>query len=170
MVAVAADITTGSKANLSWKRDPAVTSSPITHSELYWANPGGCRDCPGWCCWVQRRMVWHSKGTLVAWAVERRCPPMQDVAIINPSTILSLFLLTDVEKAAQCVRASVSMPAFFQPKVVPAEKGKKIPNAKTAANSLNNKWETVGFSTKIPDKVRLGARRACEIHRFPDPG
>lgn len=39
-MAVSADVTTGSKANLSWKRDPAVNNSPVTHSELYWADPG----------------------------------------------------------------------------------------------------------------------------------
>ncbi|KAL6780927.1 hypothetical protein ACKKBG_A09065 [Auxenochlorella protothecoides x Auxenochlorella symbiontica] len=100
VVAVSADVTTGSKANLSWKRDPAVNNSPVTHSELYWADP-------------------------------------------------------DSEKAAQCVRASVSIPVFFQPKIVPAEKGKTIPNAGELAKPLKNKWETVGFSTTIPDQVRF---------------
>lgn len=54
------------------------------------------------------------------------------------------------------MRASVSIPVFFQPKIVPAEKGKTIPNAGELAKPLNNKWATMGFSTTIPDQVTWG--------------
>lgn len=47
VVAVAADVTTSTKAALSWERPFNPATRPLTVSELYWTDPGllGLRCC-----------------------------------------------------------------------------------------------------------------------------
>lgn len=60
----------------------------------------------------------------------------------------------DSESPAACVRASVSIPIFFQPYIVPADPALALPGAGVPANTLpNSKWSEVGFDATIPDRV-----------------
>ncbi|KAL6781687.1 hypothetical protein ACKKBF_B09060 [Auxenochlorella protothecoides x Auxenochlorella symbiontica] len=101
VVAVAADVTTSTKAALSWERPFNPATRPLTVSELYWTDP-------------------------------------------------------DSESPAACVRASVSIPIFFQPYIVPADPALALPGAGVPANTLpNSKWSEVGFDATIPDRVQF---------------
>lgn len=157
MVTVATDVTCGIKAVLSWKRDKLMTGVPMTHSELYWPNAGASGSQPKSCvlgCYRQRSR--SAEGKFASPVYPCRASSQSSKLVSGLTLHACSFPITDVVSPAKCVRASVSLPVFFRPMTVPSSKDERVPFAGVCADDLLfTKWTETGFTSTIPDRVRL---------------